>query len=159
MFKRILVCLDGSKLSEQILPYATEEALHFNSRVTLLQVVTVSTMIAAAGAHRAPAQTSNLIEETLHRTLREAKAYLERIAEPLSKQGISVECVAIERSPVGNAIVSYARDNSIDLISIATHGHSGLGRVVFGSIADHVLKKSGLPILLIKPEEEEIEIE
>jgi nucleotide-binding universal stress UspA family protein len=51
--------------------------------------------------------------------------------------------------------MEYAQDNAIDLICIATHGRSGLGRVVFGSVADIVLRKSGLPILVIKPKETE----
>jgi len=48
MFERILVCLDGSKLAEQILPYAKEEAVHFDSQLTLLEVVTVPTMVVRA---------------------------------------------------------------------------------------------------------------
>jgi nucleotide-binding universal stress UspA family protein len=52
---------------------------------------------------------------------------------------------------VGEAIVSYADENSISLIAIATHGRSGLGRLVFGRVADFVLREAGLPILVIKP--------
>jgi hypothetical protein len=46
MFERILVCLDDSKFAEQILPYAKEEIVHFNSQLTLLEVITVTTMVA-----------------------------------------------------------------------------------------------------------------
>ena len=153
MFEKILVCLDGSNLAEQILPYAEEEALRFSSQVTLLEVVTVPTMVAAAEASGAPSQTSGLIEETMHKEVTEAKAYLDQVAEPLLRKGINVDCVAVEGSPIGDAIVNYSQENGIDLICIATHGHSGLGRVVFGSVADHVLRESGLPILVIKPKE------
>ena len=153
MFEEILVCLDGSKLAEQILPYATEEATRFGSRVTLLEVVTIPPMVVVAEADIAPSQTSDLIEETVHREVSEAKTYLEQVAEPLRQQGIDIDCVAIEGSPVGNTIIDYAHDNAIDLICISTHGHSGLGRVIFGSIADQVLRESGLPILVIKPKE------
>jgi nucleotide-binding universal stress UspA family protein len=41
----------------------------------------------------------------------------------------------------GSTIVDYARENEVELIAIATHGRSGLGRVVMGSVADHVLRK------------------
>ena len=148
MFERILVCLDGSKLAEQILPYAKEEALHFNSHLTLLEVVTVATMVAGA-----PSQTGDWIKETSHRDVEAAKAYFERVAKPLRMQGINVECTVVQGSPTGNAIINYAQNNEIDLICIATHAHSGLGRVVFGSVADRVLRESGLPILVIKPQE------
>lgn len=154
MFEKILVCLDGSKLAEQILPYAKEEALHFNSQLTLLEVVTVPTMVAwAEEVAGAPSQTGGWTEETLHREAEEAKAYLEHIAKPLRMQGVNVECMVVQDSPIGDAIINYAQNNKIDLICIATHGHSGLGRVVFGSVADRVLKESGLPILVIKPQE------
>jgi len=59
--------------------------------------------------------------------------------------------VTIRGLQVGEAIVSYANENNISLIAIATHGRSGLGRLVFGSVADFVLRETGLPILVIKP--------
>jgi nucleotide-binding universal stress UspA family protein len=153
MFERILVCLDGSKLAEQILPYAVEEALRFGSRVTLLKVVTFPMMAAKAEAVGTLSQTGGLTEEAIGKETAEAKAYLERVAEPLLGRGVNVECIAVEGSPVGDTIVAYAHNNNIDLICIATHGHSGLGRIVFGSVANRVLKESGLPILVIKPQE------
>jgi nucleotide-binding universal stress UspA family protein len=152
MFKRILVCLDGSKLAEQILSYAKEEALHFNSQLTLLEVVTFPTMVAWA-EEVAPSQTGGWTEETIHRKAEEVKAYLEHVAKPLRMQGVNVECMVLQGSPIGDAIINYAQNNKVDLICIATHGHSGLGRAVFGSVADHVLRESGLPILVIKPQE------
>jgi len=153
MFERILVCLDGSRLAEQILPYATEEALRFNSKVTLLQVISMIFSPSVASVPGVPTETGDIIEEELHRQEAETKAYLDSVAQPLLEKGIDVECVILQPSPSGDAIVNYAQDNSIDLICIATHGHSGLGRVVFGSVADQVLRESGLPILVIKPKE------
>jgi len=47
--------------------------------------------------------------------------------------------------------LSYAEGNNINLIAIATHGRSGLRRGVFGSVADYVLRESGLPMLVIRP--------
>jgi nucleotide-binding universal stress UspA family protein len=49
------------------------------------------------------------------------------------------------------AIIRYARDNQIDLIALATHGRGGLQNTLFGSVAQHVLRESGLPLLLIRP--------
>jgi nucleotide-binding universal stress UspA family protein len=152
MFKKILVCLDGSDLAEQIMPYAMEEAARFSSHVILLQVVTIPTMVAGAEGAGAMSQTGDLIEETVQVKAGDAKTYLEQVVEPLRNKGINVDSVVVEGSPIGDTIVNYARENQIDLICIATHGHSGLGRVVFGSITDHVLRDSRLPILLIRPQ-------
>lgn len=155
MFKKILVCLDGSELAEQILPYATEQALQFDSKVTLLQVISLPSSIAMASLAGALPQTGDVIEEDTRRQEAEIKAYLDSVAQSLSEKGIDVECVSLGPSQPGEAIVKYAHDNAFDLICIATHGHSGLGRVVFGSVADYVLRESGLPILVIKPKETE----
>ena len=150
MFEKLLVCLDGSKLAEQILPYAAEQALRFNSKLMLLRVMTIPSS-AYLGAEGIATWTGNIIEAEIRRQEPEIKAYLDGIARPLLEKGINVEPIILQPAPAGHAILSYARDNSMDLICIATHGHSGLGRVVFGSVADHVLRESGLPLLVIRP--------
>ena len=81
-----------------------------------------------------------------------AKDYLERLAKPLRENGIEVDCLALPGSP-GESIVKHAEDGDFDLVALATHGRSGFGRIVFGSVADHVVRNSGRPILLIKPTE------
>lgn len=153
MLERILICLDGSELAEQILPYATQEALAFKAELVLLQVVPepVTFSPGIPGAGPVPVQTDTMIE-VAKQASSGAKDYLEELAAPLREQGIKVETVAII-GRAGQMIVDYATRNSIDLITIATHGRSGLGRAVFGSVADHVLRRSGLPILLIRPQE------
>lgn len=155
MFKKILVCLDGSELAEQILPYAVEEALHFQSKLVLFQVVPepVAFSPGIPGAASVPIRTDTMLEEA-EDALNEARNYLEKIAKPLRKKGIQVEAVSI-LGGAGDAILSYAEGNNINLITIATHGRSGLRRGVFGSVADYVLRESGLPMLVIRPQERE----
>jgi len=155
MFERILVCLDGSELAEQILPYAIEQALRFNSKLTLLQVVTMPSSVYTASVAGELPQAGDMIAKQIQRQEAEARTYLDRVAQSLLKKGIDVESVVLGPLQPGKAIVKYAQDNAIDLICIATHGRSGLGRVVFGSVADLVLRESGLPILVIKPKETE----
>ena len=155
MFERILVCLDGSELAEQILPYATEQALRFNSKLILLQVVNMPSSVYTASVAGELPQTGDIIAKQIQTQEVEARAYLDRVTKSLQKRGMNVEYVVLGPLQPGKAIVKYARDNAIDLICIATHGRSGLGRVVFGSVADLVLRESGLPILVIKPKETE----
>jgi nucleotide-binding universal stress UspA family protein len=153
MFSKILVCLDGSKLAEQILPYATEQAKRFNSKIVLLQVFSISNTIAAvsAGSTAAPVASEELIRDEVQRQESEALKYLEGVAAKLREAGLDVTAVARQGIP-GEIIVDYAHQENIDLITLATHDHSGLGRIVLGSVADNVLRQSGLPILLIKPQ-------
>ena len=148
MFNRILVCLDGSSLSEQIMPYTAELARQFNARLTLLQVLQIPSSLAAASAQGA----ENVIEEEMKRLAYEAKQYLEGVAAPLRDGGVQVETVTIEGSP-GDAIVEYAAASDVDLIAIVTHGRKNLGRLVFGSVADHVMRHTSIPVLSKKPKE------
>lgn len=150
MFKKTLVCLDGSRLAEQILPYATEHALRFNSEVTLLRVMAMPSS-AYMGAEGITTGIAGIIEGEARRQEPEIEAYLDGIAAPLLKRGLGVKCIILQPAPASHAILGYARDNPIDLICLATHGRSELGRTVFGSVADFVLRESGLPTLLYRP--------
>ncbi len=155
MLKRILVCLDGSELAEQILPHAVEQAECCKSQLILLQVVapvpTEALSVASAfGSAEKVAEEIQRAEKETKKEKNQAKAYLKGVARVLREKGLGVKSVVLE-GRAGEAIVNYAENNHIDLIALATHGHSGLVEAIFGSVAEHVLRKSGLPILLIKP--------
>ncbi|MFW6126223.1 MAG: universal stress protein [Chloroflexota bacterium] len=155
MFDRILVCLDGSDLAEQVLPYVTEQASRFHSTVVLLEVVRPSSSFVTPVAPGAGPAAPVFTQEDANRVLREeqeAESYLARIAQRLGERGLGVEWVTRYGDP-GTGVVTYAAEGNVDLIALATHGRGGLGRLVFGSVADHVLRQSGLPILLIRPRE------
>ena len=70
----------------------------------------------------------------------------------MKDKGLDAEYETMQGNP-GETIVTYADENDIGLIALCTHGRSGLGRLVFGSVADHILKRAGLPILIIRPQE------
>jgi nucleotide-binding universal stress UspA family protein len=150
MFKKILVCLDGSALAEQIVPYVAEEA-HCFGEIVLLRVVPLPEIeipFGVPGAPSAPVNTDRILQE-YKRELGEAPDYLDRTAQPFRDNKHKVRCVVLEGN-AGNQIVEYARSNDIGIIAIATHGRSGLRRVIFGSTAEHVLQNAGLPVLLIR---------
>jgi nucleotide-binding universal stress UspA family protein len=147
MFQKILVCLDGSKLAEQILPYAAEQAARFGSSLVLFQVVSLASVPTPTGIESVPIAVPN---DQLADAEAAARDYLNGLALPLRDKVMKVQCVTMVGHPA-ESIVSYAEENKFDLVSIATHGRGGLRRLVFGSVADYVIRKSGLPILLIKP--------
>ncbi len=152
MFEKILVCLDGSTLAEQIMPYASEQAIRFQGKLVLLQVVPepVAYSPSIPGEAPVPIQT-NIMVAGAKEALNSAKKYLEKLARSLRRKGIQVKTVAIP-GRAGQAILDYANTNGMNLIAIATHGRGGLRRAVFGSVADYVLRESGLPVLVIKPQ-------
>ncbi len=150
MFKKILVCLNGSDLAEQILSYAAEIALRFGSQLVFLEVTIPPSLVIETTTgyyHATPIDKVQRDEDV-------ARRYLECIAELYRPKGLDIECVVLQGDP-GEMIVSYAKETGIDMICLGTHGRSGLGRLVYGSVANTVLRKSHLPILVRKPQESE----
>jgi nucleotide-binding universal stress UspA family protein len=78
----------------------------------------------------------------------QAEAYLSAIAQRLSGEGIPVETHVYYDRPV-NAILDAAERQGADLIVMSTHGRSGLGRMLYGSVADQVLRHTMVPVLLV----------
>jgi nucleotide-binding universal stress UspA family protein len=158
MFKKILVCLDSSRFAEQILPYVVEEARRFASKVVLLQVIEMPRLFYASSVPIQPAFSipPTLSEERIRGEESRAMSYLTSVALRLRETGLDVDCVTlIARAGgiIGDAIISYAAANGIDLIAMATHGYTGLKRLVFGSIADFVVKNSTVPVLVMKAQD------
>ncbi|HEX7363587.1 MAG TPA: universal stress protein [Dehalococcoidia bacterium] len=152
MFKKILACMDGSPLAEQILPYVKAQARSFNSTVILLHV-TAERIVATPGLPGAPGypvQTRSMLKE-MEQEMFHADEYLDKLALGFKKSGIRTKCEVLEGS-VGESIVRYAKDNKMNLIAMASHGRSGVGRMILGSVADYVLREAGLPILIIRPQ-------
>jgi nucleotide-binding universal stress UspA family protein len=152
MFERILVCLDGSNLAEQILPYAVEQAKRFGSILSLLRVVHQHVVVTPGvpGTAGGPVIIAGM-ERQSEKEEKEAENYLKTLADRLlAEHGLKTEYVILFGAP-GETIVQYAVDNEVGLIAIATHGRTGPGRAIFGSVADYVLRHSQLPILVIRP--------
>jgi nucleotide-binding universal stress UspA family protein len=156
MFAHLLVALDGSALAEQILPQVEALAARFAARVTLLRATTPpETIIAELSAGAEPGATG-VLDPTpiIEAEQQEAREYLARVAARLQAHGLSVAQEQPEDA-AGDAILERADALGVDLIAMTTHGRSGLGRLVFGSVADTVLRKSSCPILLVRVTEEQ----
>ena len=155
MFEKILVCLDGSELAEQVLPLATEVAIRFNSQIILFQALSEPSLVTSMVLPPPSSEKTSPSEEIYGSKVRDENAlvvnYLESLAKPLREKGLNVEC-ATAIGDAGKSIVNYAYENDINLIAIATHGRSGLKRMVFGGVADYVMRQSKRPLLVINPE-------
>jgi nucleotide-binding universal stress UspA family protein len=151
MFKKILVCLDGSAIAERIIPFVKDEASTTGSKIILLRVVNIpgGLTLDIPGFPAIPLRDSKMPEH-LQKEDNAAKAYLRKVAQPIRDRGIQVMCKTLFGTP-GHTIINYANENKIDLIAISSHGHSGLRNVLFGSVAEYILRESSLPILLTRP--------
>ncbi|MCL5263887.1 MAG: universal stress protein [Chloroflexi bacterium] len=145
MYKRILVTLDGSELSEEVLPYAEDMAEKMKSEVVLLRVSPPPQALEENGRIIAP------VDEEMDRIAIELGEYLNRIAYRLRAKAIPVR-TAVKFGDAAEVIVDYAREseNGISLVAMCTHGRSGIKRWVYGSVAERVLRGSSVPVLLIR---------
>ena len=151
LFHNILIALDGSELAEQILEPALAIGSLVGAHYMLARVVspmvftgyTPSAEGVLADAAAAP-EMPMLIEE--------ADRYLEETAAGLRARGLVVETQVIVETQPAPGLLEYAREKSADLVAMATHGRTGLSRLVLGSVADKVLRGTTAPILLIRPE-------
>jgi nucleotide-binding universal stress UspA family protein len=156
MFKKILVCLDGSDLAEQILPYVKEQAKSFKSTVVFLHVTPEPVLEAPGipGEPGYPLQTKSMLQE-MEKEMVRSDEYLDNLARGFKKSGIRTKTEILE-GLAGESIIKYAKENNINLIALATHGRSGVGRIILGSTADFVVRESGLPILIIRPKQNKV---
>jgi len=151
MFNKIMVCLDGSKLAEQVLPYAIEIAEAFKSRLIFFSALPVPVIVAPGipGTAPAPVQTNAMVADAI-KGQAEAEAYLHRLAAHAEEKSIKTDVLVMVGLP-GPTIIDYVVRNGIGLIAIATHGRSGLERAVMGSVAEYLLRNSKIPIFVVRP--------
>lgn len=143
IWRRVLVPLDGSTLSERIMPPAVDLAKLLGARVTLTTVVHPAETAGAAQA-RESAERKQLRIDPAH-------GYLEDIACQIRGQ-VAIDTHVHEHGSAAPGILAAAAEVGADLIAMATHGRSGLTRLLLGSVADKVLRATTLPILLHRPD-------
>ena len=144
MYSRIVVPLDGSSLSEQVLPYVRQLGLGLSIPVTLMTVVEPPTPTIGHGlnpdAHEYESETH--LED-------HAASYLEGIASDLRSAGLQVSTATPAGSPA-REIVSEAARHPESLIAMSGHGRSGVARWWLGSVADRVLHLADTPLLVVR---------
>jgi nucleotide-binding universal stress UspA family protein len=126
MYQTILLPLDGSAPSEKAIPYVETLARVSGARVVLL---------------RTP--DDSLLEPRV-----EAERYLSTVREALAGSGLTVETVVVDGKP-SEVIVQEAHDRHADVVAMTTHGRSGIGRWIYGSVTEGVLHSANTPVLLI----------
>jgi nucleotide-binding universal stress UspA family protein len=148
MYKKILVPLDGSELAECVLAHVATIAGGCGTKsVVFLRVVEPFVMTSGYfGADFSGQEIARINAENEAG----ARKYIDGLVERTSYGKVKVEGKVIT-GRAAEVIADYARDNAMDLITIATHGRSGVSRWVWGSVADRVMRSSCVPVLMIRP--------
>lgn len=162
VYRHVMAPIDGSGRAEAALPHAAAIAQRCGARLLLFCVaqnplLVASTMVdPIAGLGVPPASVMDSV-----RIAEEARAgteqYLEAHRRSLEAQGIVTSVLIGEGGDIADQILEVAGREGIDLLVMTTHGRTGLGRLLFGSVAESVLRRSRVPVLLIRsmdPEEE-----
>ena len=140
---KILVPLDGSVLAEAALWKAAE--ISNGGTLSLLRAAEAHSLL---GADQIDAQVA---------AVKEAEEYLATVARRLADRGMKSVETHVWYGPPAAAIVEAAQVHKVDLIVMSTHGRSGLGRLILGSVAESVLRGTRTPILVVRADSAPVE--
>lgn len=148
MSPQIMVPLDGSAFSEQGLRYAQQVASHMRGTLHLVRVNAPDPLTAEAFFFNVqPAGVRHADEQ-----------YLARIRDNGVWQLQTRAVTAVLDGPVVDALSAYIHSQRIDFVIMTTHGRGGLSRAWLGSVADQLVRRVNIPILLLRPQKGEIRI-
>ena len=148
MYRRAVIPLDGSPVAETILPFILEIAGPLDMEVVLLRVVQPVPPVVIEGSR-------HVVAEAVEARRIDAEEYLAALAVELRDKGLRVQ-TRVRRGGPAEEILAGARETDSDLIAMTTHGRSGLGRLLFGSVAEEVLRHADVPVFLMRCTEAEV---
>jgi nucleotide-binding universal stress UspA family protein len=146
MYSKILIPLDGSETAEKVLPYARYLAKRFKIAIELLTVVDIAEMAAHMSA-----DTARFLDTMIDDGVKRSTIYLGGVARTFSGSNVKI---SVERGRAEEVIIARGAADPAMLITMATHGRSGLNRFLLGSIAEKVLRGTVNPLLLVRATEE-----
>jgi nucleotide-binding universal stress UspA family protein len=142
--KRVIVPLDGSELSERILPHVEALAKHLDLEVTLLGVYGGRLPAKASdGFHSMDAFIASLRNETA--------IYLAAKTEEMKQKGLNKVSFAAKQGLEADEIIATARETLDTLIAMCTHGRTGVQRWMLGSVTETIVRHSDDPVLVVRP--------
>jgi nucleotide-binding universal stress UspA family protein len=135
VLKQILVPLDGSNRAEWALDLATALSVPTAAHLLLVRVLSTHGL-------------TDLVEGRIGQDIQAAERYLQGVASSLLARGFTVDAVVARGKSVAESIVQAALEHDADLIALTTHGHTGPARWILGSVAEAVVGRSPVPVLI-----------
>lgn len=140
MYRRILVPTDGSENTQPAIEQAIELASTYDASVHALYVVNTGAM---------PSPEPDFRERYIDEGERIGRQAVDAIADAGEAAGVDVTA-SVTRGTPSEEILEYAADNDIDLIVMGTHGRTGMGHFLLGSVAERVIRQSEDPVLVVR---------
>jgi nucleotide-binding universal stress UspA family protein len=148
VLKRVLAPLDGSPFAEQILKPTMDLAGVIGSQCEFFQVFQDVMALDYYPPFLPPEAFEAMPREQLKN---DSLQYLERVAAPFRSQGKQIETKVSEAFNPAEGILDQARQSKADWIALATHGRSGLQKLMLGSVADKVIRGATVPVFVYRP--------
>jgi len=141
--KNILCAVDFSEMSPKVAEYAQHLAKSLQASVKVLYVA--PSLSQYVGFHVPPASIENFVGEIVTGAEKSMETFVQENFEAIPAEGDVVSGYAAEE------ILDYAQEKDMDMIVMGTHGRKGIDRVLFGSVAEKVVKSAKMPVLTIRP--------
>jgi len=147
MYRRILVPVDGSAAAAEGLDEAIELARHLQAHIRLLHIVEPVVMVPVEAM-------TGAVQQVIEGVRIAGEELLKECQQKVAKAGIEVDRELIETvgRSAGECIVSQAEETNSDLIICGTHGRRGVRRLLMGSDAEYIARRSPVPVLLVRHE-------
>ncbi|MFB6172671.1 MAG: universal stress protein [Haloarculaceae archaeon] len=139
MYEDVLLAVDGSESNEPAVERALDLAAATGATLHVVHVVDRTTAVTAAaeGAERVLAALEAAGRDVVDAAVARAE-----------QRDLSVEASVLSGAP-HRAILDYAADREVDVIVVGTHGRTGVERVVLGSVAERVVRRADVPVLVV----------
>ena len=141
--KKILCAIDLSDHSKVVAAYAVMLAKAFDAEITVLYAA--PSLSQYVGFHVPPSSIENFVGEIISGAEKSMESF---VAENLA--GVKA-CSKIISGYAAQEILNYAAGNDIDIIVMGTHGRAGIDRILFGSVAEKVVKTATIPVMTVRP--------
>jgi len=141
--KKILCAVDFAEYSPQVADYARTLAKAFDAEIQVLYVA--PTLAQYVGFQVSPSSIENFVGEIISGAEETMEKFLQENLNDVQASGHVLSGYAAEE------ILHFAAENGMDLIVMGTHGRSGIDRILFGSVAEKVVKSATIPVLTLRP--------
>lgn len=147
MFKRIMVAVDTSKMSASALTKAIALAKDQKARLCIIHVVDYSSLVMGG---------EGINIDALHESTKKlGQVVLNRAAARAKRHGVKAEILLVDKScesmkHIADVVIKSAKKWRADLLTISSHAYKGISRIMFGSVADEVIRGTKIPVLLVR---------
>jgi nucleotide-binding universal stress UspA family protein len=147
LLNKMMITLDGSDLSKMALPVGEELAKSLKMKITLFRM---ANMVRFYDDGIGTGEYAYIDYAKINQAEKDrVTAKLAEVEKEVKSQGFDVNSIVISSYDAASEIIEASKKNNIDLVVMSTHGQSGLGRWVFGSVAEKVLRHGETPLLLV----------